>query len=373
MARTRREHATAHGDPATAGSHGDPATAGSHEAGHGRASKIRMLVARARRLKPVRVFLNYTQNRGPLLASGLSFHAIFAVFAALWVVFSVAGLFLQSNPDLRNAFLTFIGTAAPGLIDSGNGSGAIDPRMLLEARVLGWTGAIALVGLLLTALGWLDACRQAVRTIFGLAAPSTNFLLLKLKDFGLAVGFGAAVAVSAVLSLFSTHALAGILTALGIDGDSLVSSVFGRILGLAVMFLLDAAVVAALFRILAGVAIPARRLVEGALLGAAGLGVLKILGTVLLGGATRNPLLASFAVIIGLLIWFNLVCQIILVAASWIAVDLADHGIDTGPAPDAAPAEAAGDHDRQAADEPSRAKRGSSARALRRRRRGVER
>ena len=43
--------------------------------------------------------------------------------------------------------------------------------------------------------------------------------------------------------------------------------------------------------------------------------MLKLLGTALLGGGTNNPLLASFAVIIGLLIWFNLVCQVILLGA----------------------------------------------------------
>jgi membrane protein len=59
--------------------------------------------------------------------------------------------------------------------------------------------------------------------------------------------------------------------------------------------------------------------------------VLKVLGSALLGGASRNPLLASFAVIIGLLIWFNLVCQVILLTASWIATGMADDGIIADP------------------------------------------
>jgi len=74
-------------------------------------------------------------------------------------------------------------------------------------------------------------------------------------------------------------------------------------------------VLGAFYRVLAGVHIPMRFLAQGALLGAAALGVLKVLGTALLGGATNNPLLAGFAVIIGLLIWFTLICQVILVAA----------------------------------------------------------
>jgi hypothetical protein len=67
------------------------------------------------------------------------------------------------------------------------------------------------------------------------------------------------------------------------------------------------------------------------MLGAVGLGVLKVAGSALLGGATRNPLIASFAVLAGLLIFFNFACQVILIAASWIAVGLEDAGIVVDP------------------------------------------
>jgi len=97
------------------------------------------------------------------------------------------------------------------------------------------------------------------------------------------------------------------------------------------MLVLDTAVLAALFRLLSGLAIPIRQLIVGSLFGAIFLGVLKVLGTSLLGGASRNPLLASFAVIIGLLIWFNLVCQVILLSGAWIAVSVADKGIELDP------------------------------------------
>jgi membrane protein len=86
-------------------------------------------------------------------------------------------------------------------------------------------------------------------------------------------------------------------------------------------------VLAALYRVLAGVRIPPRYLFPAALLGAAALGVLKILGNTLLGAAGANPLLASFAVIIGLLIWFNLVCQVILIASAWFIVGMIDGGV----------------------------------------------
>ncbi len=79
---------------------------------------------------------------------------------------------------------------------------------------------------------------------------------------------------------------------------------------------------------MSGIRIPFRMLAQGTIIGAVALGVLKALGSTLLGGATSNPLLAGFAVIIGLLIWFNLVCQVILIGAAWIAVSASDAGLD---------------------------------------------
>ncbi len=294
-------------------------------------TRVRGIVDRVQRLKPARVFRRYGDHRGALLAAGLSFQAVFAVFAAIWVAFSVAGLALGANHQLRDALFDLIGNAVPGLLDRGGSGGAISEKALLSTPALSWTGAIALVGTLFTAVGWLGSARSAVRDLAGLAAPTTNFALLKLKDLGLALAFGVALIVSAALSVFSTAAMNATLGLLHVDARSLAAILTARIIGLALMFGLDACVLAALYRILAGVPIPRGPLWQGALLGALALGVLKVLGTSLLGGATKNPLLASFAVIIGLMIWFNLICQVILIAASWVIVTATDDGVPLDP------------------------------------------
>ena len=46
----------------------------------------------------------------------------------------------------------------------------------------------------------------------------------------------------------------------------------------------------------------------GALLGSLTVSAMQLLGARLLAGASRNPMLAPFAALIGVLIWFNLVC-----------------------------------------------------------------
>ncbi|MEO8261575.1 MAG: YihY/virulence factor BrkB family protein [Pseudolysinimonas sp.] len=293
-------------------------------------ARIQALVARIQRLKPVRVWMHYGSRRGPILAAGLAYQAIFSVFAALWAVFSAAGIVIGANPDLRDALFDVINTSVPGLLDRGDG-GAIHPDDLLSATVLGWTGALAIVVSLFTALAWLSSARDAVRDIAELAAPPTHFLLLRLKDLGLAVAFGLALLVSAALSLGSTSLLAWILDGVGIGEQSIAATVLARILGLGLAFILDVAVLSALYRVLAGVPIPARPLWQGAMLGAAALGVLKALGSALLGAASSNPLIASFAVIVGLLIWFNFVCQVILAGAAWVVVSARDEGVPLDP------------------------------------------
>lgn len=289
---------------------------------------VQPIIARVQKLKPVRVFTNYTQERGPLLSSGLSYQAIFAVFAAIAVAFSIAGSVIRDNRQLQDALFRVLETNVPGLIDDGSNNGAIDPDALLNSGALTWTGAIAAVILLFSALNWLASGRDAVRAIFGVPPQQANVILLKLKDLGLAIGFGAAILLSAVISIASTSALGVLFDWLGVDRESLAATIVGRVVGLLLALVLDTLVLAVFYRVLSGLAIPFRQLRTGTIIAAVAFGALKVLGTALLGGATSNPLLASFAVIIGLLIWFNLICQVLLIGASWIAVSARDMGVD---------------------------------------------
>lgn len=287
---------------------------------------VERIVARVVAFKPVKVFIVFGEKRGYLLSAGLAYQSVFAVFASLWVGFSIAGLIVAGNRDLQLALIDVLTQTIPGLIDpDGSGEGIIDPRLLLEATIFGWTGAIALIGLFLSALGWMAAARDAVRIMFDLPGPRTNYSLLKLKDAGLALGFGGLLLISAGLSVSGTVAMAGVLEWLGIGGTA-ATTIAGRAVTLGVMFVLDTVVLGMLYRVLAGMPIPMRRLIPGALLGSVALGALKVLGTTLLGGASTNPLLASFAVFVGVLIWFNFVSQVILLAAMWIAIGVADDG-----------------------------------------------
>jgi membrane protein len=293
--------------------------------------RLQTFVAWATELKPVRVVIHYSESRGPILASGLAFQGLFAVFGGLWVGFSIAGFVIARNLGLRSSLIDVLAQTIPGLISTsgaggGGTTGIIDPDTLLSAGVFGWTGALALVILLFAALNWLAAARDATRSLFTLPHSETNFLLLKVKDFGLALGFGALLLVSAGLSVVGTLALDTVLQWVGIR-DTTLSTFLGRTITLTVMFALDAFALGMLYRVLGGVKIPLAPLRQGALIGALALGVLKVVGGSLLGGASNNPLLTGFAVLLGLLIWLNFACQVILIAAAWIAVGVRDDGL----------------------------------------------
>jgi membrane protein len=138
---------------------------------------------------------------------------------------------------------------------------------------------------------------------------------------------------SAALSLFSTTALDTLLGWLNLTHDSPFAIVLTRTVGLAIVLSLDIAILAVFYRVLSGIRIPFRLLAQGTLLAAIALSVIMGLGSLLLGGARSNPLLASFAVIIGLLIWFNLVSQVFLLGAAWISVSANDAGVDLSNKP----------------------------------------
>ena len=279
----------------------------------------------------VRVVGRHVASKGPLLAAGLTYQALFALFSALWVGFSVAGFVVAGDVVLRDELVVFIQSAVPGVIKDDSGAGVVEPGALMNASVFGWTGTVALVGLLFGSVRLFGSMRDSVRTVFRAPTPAPSLIVLVLRDLALAVAFGVAVLVSASISLLSTTAVTWGLHLVGLSTASAASVVLLRVVALVLVFAFDTAVLVALFRVLAGLHIPGRRLLAGSALGAAGFVLITFVGGTLLRAAGSNPLLASFAAIVGLLLVINLLCQVLLLAAAWIAVGLDDIGVRADP------------------------------------------
>jgi len=278
--------------------------------------------------RPVRVFFHYANDNGPLIASGMTYQAIFALFAGLWFAFSVAGFIVKGDTGLQTTVFSALNRFIPGLIAYGDTAGAIKAATLLNTSALSWSGAISLLGVLFTAVGFLGTLRTAIRIMFDLPNPTTNLLVLKLKDLGLTIAFGAVVLLTAVISLVSNTTLDAVMSLLGLGEASALQQFATSTVTFVVLVVIDAAILMGAFRILSGIPIPFRRLLVGAIIGAVGLAVLQTIGTGLLGGASSNPVIGAFATLVGVLLYFNFVCQVILISASWVDVGMEDAGIE---------------------------------------------
>ncbi|GAA1594122.1 hypothetical protein GCM10009693_02550 [Leucobacter chromiireducens subsp. chromiireducens] len=274
---------------------------------------------RAQRLHPVRTFSHFTNVGGSVLSGGMSYQALFAVFAGLWLGFGIFGIVLSGRPELVDTLVDQLNTFVPGLVGPGHGY-AVDISMLLQGRTFNWGSIVAGGALVWVALNWFTGTRRSIRIIFGLEVKEyRNALLLKLRDLALAVGFFVAILVSAGLTVLSSGLADWLLGLIGADGDSWFFGWLGTLVRYGAMFVFDVLVLMAMHRLLAEVRVPRWALLTGCALGGAALLGLKILGSALLGGATSNPLLATFAVFVGLLLWFNFICRALLLTSCWIA------------------------------------------------------
>ena len=291
------------------------------------ATGIPGLIQKVLALKPVRVFLHYSNDNGPLIASGMTYQAFFALAGALFFGFSVFGFILSGNRTLQDQVFSTINQFLPNLIGS-SGDSLIDADALTNIPGLSLSSAVSLLIVLYTAVGFLATLRTAIRIMFGLPNEQGNFALLKLRDLGLAFAFGAVVLLTAVITLLSNAALDFTLNLLGLGDASPVQSFLAPAIALIVLAAIESAMLAGAFRILSGIPVPRRRLWAGAAIGGVTLAVLQTFASSLLGRGSSNPLIGGFAVIIGLLVFFNVVCQVILVSAAWVAVGMLDAGID---------------------------------------------
>ncbi|MGV8977643.1 MAG: YihY/virulence factor BrkB family protein [Cellulomonas sp.] len=294
------------------------------------------LVARAKavlawwqRTRAARANARFGAAGGGVLTGGIAYAALFSVFAALTIAYTAFVAVLGRDSQLRGDVLRSVSTSLPGLVDTGSGDGLVKPGDLVLGAGLNIAGVVAVVVLLLSATSALAALRTAVRAMFDEHGPSGNAVTGKLREVAGLVGMSLAFLVSAVLGLAVTTAAGWLLRLVGLGaGVGVVTTV----LGLGVALLVDAATFVLVVRVLAGIHPPWRELRQGALICAVGVGVIRLLGTsVVAGGARHNAVLASFAAVVTLLVWINLIARIVLLAAAWTADPPAPTVVAAGP------------------------------------------
>lgn len=258
----------------------------------------------------------YGQVNGGLLCGGIAYSALFSVFAGLTIGFTVFTAVLGRNEALRDSVLDAVDGALPGLVRTGDRDGIVDPDQLGLSAGLSIASIVAAVVLLFSAISCMSAIRSGVRAMFGLTG-SSHAVGDKLRALAGLVGVGLALLLSAVSGLVLSGLSRWLTGLLGIEETK---RVLLQGLGFVVTVGVDLALFVLIVVLLCGLR-PARRdLLLGGLLAAVAWGAVRIAGTsVVAGGADSNPLLASFAVLVTLLVWMNLFARILLTAAAFTA------------------------------------------------------
>jgi len=291
--------------------------------GYPDAMDVARITAWALARKPIRAFLRYSEHGGSMLADSVTYRALFSIFAGVLLGFSAAALWLSGNPEAWRALIDAVDSAIPGLVGD---DGIIKPDAIEAPAGLSIAGIIALVGLVGAAIGAIGSLRTAMHTIAGRPTDDLAWYWVILRNLAIALGAGIALGASAAVTVLGTAGLGTVADGLGLAHDHPLVTLATRSVAIVVTFVLDAVAVAVLFRLLSGERPSARVLWPGALLGALGLTVLQTLSGLFVGGAGSNPLLASFASLIALLLWVNLSAQVILIATAYIVEGIAEQG-----------------------------------------------
>lgn len=281
----------------------------------GRGGRMRRATAWVLERKPVRAFLLYQEHHGPMLADSVTYRALFSVFAGALLGFSIVGLWLARDDQAVLALVDAVDQAIPGLIGE---DAAIDPDDLIQPIAFNIAGIAALVGLVATAIGAVGSLAKAFRELADLPADRTFVAWQLLRNLAVAVGVAVMLGAAAVVTTAGTAALDTVFDWLGVPERSVVADAGVRVLSILVVLVVDTLVIAAMFRLLAGLRPRARSLWPGALLGGVGLAGLQLLSALFVGAAAANPLLASFTALVALLLWLNLSSQVILLAGAYI-------------------------------------------------------
>jgi membrane protein len=296
-------------------------------------------LSRAREKRPaldhlIRAFGRYQADAGDRQAAAVTFFGFLSFFPILALATSVLSYAL--GDEAVGTVVREVNNYAPGLAEQ-----LQLEDILTDNRKAGAAGLIGLVGLLYSGLGWVDALREAIRVVWHHNVKEGNFLVKKAKDVVVLAGLGVTVllsiGISAATGAFSDKAL----ELVGLDTNA-IAGVITTVVGIALGLATSTALFTYLFWRLPKVQSPFRRIIKGALLAGVLFEVLKRVGALYIERTTENPLYGSFAVIVGLLVWINIVSRMLLICAAWTVTAPYDSDIEPSGTASASAARDAG-------------------------------
>jgi membrane protein len=253
----------------------------------------------------------YQRTQGDLMAAGVTYFAFLALFPVLLLAASVIGLVLAGNELLQQELFAAIRDTFPGTI------GRTLVRQLRDAiDGAGFIGLIALAGFIYAGLRTMDKLRVGMERIWKGHVDEPDVLRDNLQDLVALVLLGAVGLASLGLTGGVTQATSWVLNLLHL-ADEPGFEVLTWVLGIALAVVADTVVFLWLLRVVPSVSHPLRLLLPGALFGAAGIEVLKLIGGYYLSLISDSVTASAFGGAVGLLVWINLVARFAFFTAAW--------------------------------------------------------
>ncbi|MFD7592881.1 YihY/virulence factor BrkB family protein [Kitasatospora sp. NPDC059812] len=264
------------------------------------------LVTWVLRSRPYRVYEYFSAARGNRLAGAVTFFGFLALFPLLTVGLAIAVSTLSSSQvaDLQK----HISDQLPGISQALN-----LPSLVANAGAVGLvSGALLLV----SGLGWVDTMRTSIRDVWQLPDDDTNVVLRKAWDCAVLGGLGVVSLISVGASTAGTTLAGRIADWTGLRSGYLLTGV-----GVLIAIACDTLLFAYLLAPFPGIGGQRRRdVLQGALIGAVGFELLKVLLASYLGSVAGKSLYGAFGVPVALLLWINFVSRLLMYCVAWTAM-----------------------------------------------------
>ena len=268
----------------------------------------------------IRMYGRYQADGGDRLAAGVTFYWFLSLFPILLLAISVLG-FAYGDEAPERVTDALSGYLPDQLVQTIGDT-------LQDAK--GKAGVLGLLGLLLSGLGWIDGLREAIRSIWHQNIKAGNIVTRKIVDIIVLVGLFGTIGVSIVITGATTAATGQVLDVLGV-AETTGAKVFSQVLAYLLAGAADTVLFLYMFTRLPKVKSPLLKVLRSAVFGAVGFQVLKFAGAYYVARTTTKgeATYGTFAVVVGLLLFLNLVSRWILLTAAFAVT--APYDSDTGP------------------------------------------
>ncbi len=255
----------------------------------------------------------YNRMDGDLMAAGITYFAFLSIFPVVLLAASLLGFLLAGDTVLRSQLISSIRLAVPG--DTGD---FLVGQLRDAISASGVTGAVGAVLFLYAGLRTMDKLRIGVRRVWTGRLVEAAFLRDNLRDVLSFLTLAVVGLLSIALTGGATTATDWVLRTAGLDevpGIFLLTTVVGIVLALAG----DTAIYLWLLKVVTHTRVGLRLLLPGALFGAVGFEILKVLGSLYLALISGSVTASTFGGAVGILVWINLVSRYALFTTAWTA------------------------------------------------------